>query len=219
MILPRLSSLSDLQPSIVWSSRKCQSKRSLPRYPIPPSLHKGTLQAGLRRTKPVKAFVPLGRAMLSWFKTDKRRKSIREDRKYIVARARRFLTSYLASNDLQKQQYYELITGAADACRPRISDPHLKNTELSKLIAETALKVVKVRHRRAQECKDHLQELITDAYSTVAIAYRRAAAVYVHDEEMQQIGTAAVHLVTIANSYMAAQSPDTASPTSVCRKP
>jgi hypothetical protein len=35
-------------------------------------------------------------------------------------------------------------------------------------------------------------------------------AVYVLDEEMQQIGTAAVHLVTIANSYMAAQSPDTA---------
>ncbi len=28
--------------------------------------------------------------------------------------------------------------------------------------------------------------------------------------EMQQIGTAAVHLVTIANSYMAAQSPDMA---------
>jgi hypothetical protein len=69
--------------------------------------------------------------------------------------------------------------------------------------------VVKVRHRQAED-EGHLQELITDAYSTVAIAYRRAAAVYVLDEEMQQIGTAAVHLVTIANSYMAAQSPDTA---------
>jgi len=165
----------------------------------------------MRRTKAlaVKAFVPLGRVMLSWFKSDKRRKSIREDRKYIVAKARRFLMSYLASDDLQKQQYYGLVAGAVDACRPRISDPHLKNTELSKLIAETALRVVKVRHRRAQD-KDHLQELITDAYSTVAIAYRRAAAVYVLDEEMQQVGTAAVHLVTIANSYMAAQSPDTA---------
>ena len=144
--------------------------------------------------------------MLSWFGLDRRRRAIREDRKYIVAKARRFLMSYLASDDLQKQQYYGLVAGA---CQPRIPDPHLKNTELSKLIAETALRVVKVRHRRAQD-KDHLQELITDAYSTVAIAYRRAAAVYVLDKEMQQVGTAAVHLVTIANSYMAAQSPDTA---------
>ena len=140
---------------------------------------------------------------------DGRRKAIREDRKYIVARARRFLMSYLASDDLQKQQYYGLVAGAVDACRPRISDPHLKNTELSKLIAETALRVVKVRHRQAQD-QDPLQELITDAYSTVAIAYRRAAAVYVLDEEIQQIGTAAVHLVTIANSYMAAQPMDRA---------
>jgi len=160
----------------------------------------------MRRTKAVKAFVPLGRAMLSWFKSDKRRKSIREDRKYILGRARRFLTSYLASDDLQKQQYYGLVAGA---CQPRIPDPHLKNTELSKLIAETALRVVKVRHRQAQD-KDHLQELITDAYSTVAIAYRRAAAVYILEGEMRQVGTAAVHLVTIAKSYMAAQSPDTA---------
>ena len=147
--------------------------------------------------------------MLSRFRLDGRRKAIREDRKYIVARARRFLTSYLASDDLQKQQYYGLVAGAADACRPRVSDPHLENTELSKLIAETALRVVKVRHRHAED-KGHLQELITDAYATIAIAYRRAAAVYVLDKEMQQIGTAAVHLVTIANSYMAAQSPDTA---------
>jgi hypothetical protein len=147
--------------------------------------------------------------MLSWFRLDGRRKAIREDRKYIVARARRFLTSYLASDDLQKQQYYELVVGAVDACQPRVSDPHLENTELSKTIAETAFRVVKVRHRQAED-KDHLQGLITDAYSTVAIAYRRASAVYVLDEEMQQIGTAAVHLVTIANSYMAAQSPDTA---------
>jgi hypothetical protein len=163
----------------------------------------------MRRTQAlaVKASVPLGRAMLSRFKTDKRRKAIREDRKYIVTRARRFLTSYLASDDLQKQQYYDLVAGAADACRPRVSDPHLENTELSKLIAETALRVAKARHRQAED-KDHLQELIT--YSTVAIAYRRPAAVYVLDEEMQQIGTAAVHLVTIADSYMAAQSPDTA---------
>ena len=147
--------------------------------------------------------------MLRWFRTGSRQKAIREDRKYIVGRARRFLLSYLTSDDLQKQQYHELVAGAAAACQPQAADPNLQNTELSKIVAETAL-VVKARKRRAIDDKEHLAALITDAYATVAIAYRRAAAVYVLDEEMQQIGTAAVHLVTIANSYMAAQLPDTA---------
>ena len=142
--------------------------------------------------------------MVSWFRSDRPRKLIREDRKYVVARARRFLLSYLASDEQQKQQYLELVAGAAAACQPRFSDPNLENTEVSKIIAEAALRVVKVRERQAEN-SGQLPRLITDAYATVAIAYRRAAAVYVLDEEMQQIGTAAVHLVTIANSYMAAQ--------------
>src|SRR5262245_31219165 len=146
--------------------------------------------------------------MLPWFKSDGRRKAIREDRKYIVGRARRFLMTYLASDEHRKQQYYELVAGAADACQPHVPTPHLENTELSKIIAETALRIVKVRHQAANE--DPLQTSITDAYATVAIAYRRAAAVYVDDEEMQQIGTAAVHLVTISNSYIASQLPEAA---------
>jgi hypothetical protein len=39
-------------------------------------------------------------------------------------------------------------------------------------------------------------------YATVAVAYRRASTVYGVDEEMQQLGTAAVHLLTMATSYM-----------------
>ena len=143
--------------------------------------------------------------MLSLFSADSRRKTIRKDRKYILARARRLLLSYLALNDAQKQQYYELVAGAAAACQPGVSDPNLKNTEVCKVIAEIALRVVKARDRQAED-SDELAMLITDAYATVAIAYRRAAAVYVLDQELQQIGTAAVHLVTIANSYMSAQS-------------
>ena len=68
-----------------------------------------------------------------------------------------------------------------------------------------ALRVVKMRERRVEDSQG-LPGLITDAYATVAIAYRRAAAVYVLDEEMQKIGTAAVHLLTIANSHMAHRS-------------
>src|SRR3954471_21485895 len=144
--------------------------------------------------------------MFSWFATDRRPKAIRQDRKYIVGRARRFLLSYLASDDTKKQQYYQLVAGAAAACQPPGSDTNLENTESSKIIAETALRVVKVRERQASDGDGHLAASITDAYATVAMAYRRAAPVYVLDEEMQQIGTAAVHMVTIANSFMAAQS-------------
>ena len=145
--------------------------------------------------------------MLRWFKSDWRRTAIRQDRKHILVRARRFLISYLASDNLQKQKYYELVAGAAAGCQPLRSDPNLKNTELSKIIAETALRVVKARERQATAEQSAVS--ITDAYATVAMAYRRAAAIYVLDEEIQQIGTAAVHLVTMANSYMATRSTDT----------
>jgi hypothetical protein len=148
--------------------------------------------------------------MLNWFRSDGRRKTIREDRRHIVPRARRFLLSYLSSDDLQKQQYLELVAGAAAACQPLTADPDLENIELSKVIAETAARVVKVRELNAAANSEQLATSITDAYATVAMAYRRAAAIYVLDEEMQQIGTAAVHLVTIANSYMAGRLPGTA---------
>jgi hypothetical protein len=69
-----------------------------------------------------------------------------------------------------------------------------------------ALKVVKLRGRQPITDKDPLAALITDAYATVAVAYRRASAAYTDDEDLLQLGTAAVHLLTIATSYMAAQS-------------
>ena len=113
--------------------------------------------------------------------------------------------SYLAADDLQKQEYLELVAGAAVACQPPLCNPDLKTTEISQSTAETALRVVKMRERQVEN-SEGLPGLITDAYATVAIAYRRAAAVYVLDEEMRQIGTAAVHLLTIANSHMAHRS-------------
>ena len=44
-----------------------------------------------------------------------------------------------------------------------------------------------------------------DATATVAVAYRRAAGVYSTDKDMQELGTAAVHLLTMATSYMNGQ--------------
>ena len=140
--------------------------------------------------------------MLAWFRSITHRKQIREDRKYLEARVRRFLKSYLAADPSKKLEFYEVVAGAAAACQPSVIDPTVENTELAQAAAEVALRVVRFRDRRRTDCDD-LQSMITDAYATVAFAHRRAAAFYSIDAEMQQLGTAAVHLVTMANSYAA----------------
>ena len=83
--------------------------------------------------------------VFSWFKPDGQREKIREDRKYLEARARRLLKSYLSTDGPRKQQYYEVIAGAAAACQPDVSDPALENVHLAQAAAEAALKVVKLR--------------------------------------------------------------------------
>jgi hypothetical protein len=60
-------------------------------------------------------------------------------------------------------------------------------------------------NRRIDEEGNQISDFVTDACATVAVAYHRAAAVYVEDQEMQELGTAAVHLLTMATSYMIAQ--------------
>src|SRR4051794_23116429 len=143
--------------------------------------------------------------MFSWFKPNKQRAMIREDRKHLEARARRLLKGYLSADAPRKQRYYEAIAGASAACQPGVSDPTLENAKVAQLAAEVALKVVKGREIKGLADSDQVASLITDAYATVAVAYRRAATAYVFDEEMQKLGTAAVHLVTMATSYMTAR--------------
>ena len=147
--------------------------------------------------------------VFSWFKPNRRRE-IREDRKHLEARARRLLKGYLSADSPRKQRYYEVVAGAAAACQPGFSDPNLENAQLSQAAAEAALKVVKLREHQRIADNDQVAALITDAYATVAVAYRRASAAYAIDEEMQKLGTAAVHLLTIAMSYMAAQTDEAA---------
>ena len=147
--------------------------------------------------------------VFSWFKPNRRRE-IRDDRKHLEARARRLLKGYLSADSPRKQRYYEVVAGAAAACHSGFSDPNLENAQLSQAAAEAALKVVKLREHQKIADNDQVAALITDAYATVAIAYRRASTAYTRDEEMQRLGTAAVHLLTIATSYMAAQADETA---------
>jgi hypothetical protein len=139
--------------------------------------------------------------VFEWLRPNSQRKQVRQDRKFLEARARRLLKSYLAADGPRKQRYYEAVAGAAAGCQPTIFDPALENQQLAHDTAEAALNVVKLRELRKMD-GDDMQSMITDAYATVAIAYRRAAAAYTVDKEMQQLGTAAVHLVTMATSYM-----------------
>ena len=62
-----------------------------------------------------------------------------------------------------------------------------------------------VLQRTESKKDDRLDDFVTDAYATVAIAYHRAAGVYTMDKKMQELGTAAVHLLTMATSYTKAQ--------------
>jgi hypothetical protein len=63
------------------------------------------------------------------------------------------------------------------------------------------MKIVLERGAKKDDC---ISDFVTDACATVGIAYHRAAGVYTMDPEMQELGTAAVHLLTIATSYMRA---------------
>jgi hypothetical protein len=145
--------------------------------------------------------------VFSWLKSNKQ---IREDRKHLEARARRLLKGYLSADELKKRRYYEVVAGAAAGCQPNVTDPKLEGVQLAQVAAEAAFKVVRKRERQAIDENDQVGSLITDAYATVAIAHRRASAAYTGDEEMKKLGTAAVHLLTIATSYMAAQADEVA---------
>jgi hypothetical protein len=139
--------------------------------------------------------------VLDWFRSITQRKQIREDRHYLEERVRRFLESYLAADAIRKNQFYEVVAGASAACQPSIADASIQNIERAQTTSDLALNVVRSRLLQRADF-DHVQSMITDAYATVALAHRRAAAVYTLDPEMERLGTAAVHLVTMATSYM-----------------
>ena len=61
-----------------------------------------------------------------------------------------------------------------------------------------------VLERRVLKKNEPAIDFVTDAYATVAVAYHRAAGVYPMDKEMQELGAAAVHLLTMASSYIRA---------------
>ena len=145
--------------------------------------------------------------MFSWRWTrserGERRSKVRRDRKYLEPRSRRFLKLYLNAGETRKPAFYEVLHEASRQCFPTQSglpSPDLNDTEIAEATSAAAMQVV--LERGALQKGDRVADFVTDAYAIVGVAYHRAAGVYVLDKDMQELGTAAVHLLTIATSYM-----------------
>jgi hypothetical protein len=145
------------------------------------------------------------RTVFGWLKSERRerRRKIRLDRKHLEARARRFLKIYLNADETRKPQFYRVVEEASKQCRPMgsgLPPPELEDNQIAEATSVAAMKIV--LERDALKKDDRSADFVTDACATVAIAYHRAAGVYTLDKEMQELGTAAVHFLTIATSYM-----------------
>jgi hypothetical protein len=145
--------------------------------------------------------------VFDWFRSEKRtrRRKIKRDRNHLEARTRRFLKGYLAADDTRKTPFYRAVEDASKECQPtQLSPANSKagDSEIAEATSDAAMRIV-LEHEKRQETP--VPAFVTDAYATVAVAYHRAAGLYVEDPEMQQLGTAAVHLLTMATSYLRAQ--------------
>jgi hypothetical protein len=152
--------------------------------------------------------------VFGWLKSERweRRRKIRLDRKHLEARARRFLKIYLNADETRKPQFYRAVEEASKHCRPSglgLPPPELEDAQIAEATYSAAMKIV--LERDALKKDDPTADFVTDACATVAIAYHRAAGVYTFDKEMQELGTAAVHLLTMATSYMSAHDTEGAS--------
>ena len=58
--------------------------------------------------------------MFDWFKSERRerRKKVRQDRKQLEVRARRFLKSYLEADEVRKPEFYRAVEDISGKCRP-----------------------------------------------------------------------------------------------------
>ena len=143
--------------------------------------------------------------MFGWFRSASRdrRKKVRFDRKHLEERARRFLKNYLEADETRKPQFYRAVEDVSKKCHPveiGLSRTDVDDARIAETTSQAAVQMVLDRTNRIKE-NDRVGNFVTDACASVAVAYHRAAGIYVGDEEMQELGTAAVHLLTMATSY------------------
>jgi hypothetical protein len=142
--------------------------------------------------------------VIGWFASERRerRRKVRLDRKHLEPRARRFLKIYLNADETRKPEFYRAVQEASERCRPpgsSLPPLELEDGQVAEAISSAAMQIV--LQRSALSKSDRSSDFVTDACATVAVAYHRAAGIYIMDKEMQELGTAAVHLLTIATSY------------------
>jgi hypothetical protein len=142
--------------------------------------------------------------VFGWFKSDQRerRRKVRLDRKHLEARSRRFLKSFLDADDTRKPQFYRAVEEASERCHPAQCPAEFDDAQIAEATSAAAMKMV--LERRVLKKNEPAIDFVADAYATVAVAYHRAAGVYTMDKDMQELGTAAVHLLTMASSYIRA---------------
>jgi hypothetical protein len=147
--------------------------------------------------------------VFGWLNSEnrERRRKVKFDRRHLEARTRRFLASYLAAEQTRKDRFYRAVEDVSRECRAETGVPltELEDSQIAKATSEAAIYAVLAQEKRAKKKDESLSPFIIDALATVAVAYRRAAGVYAEDKDMQELGTAAVHLLTMATSYMNGQ--------------
>ena len=89
--------------------------------------------------------------MFEFLKARPRRKSIRQDRIHLEARARRFLKAYLAADSVRRQRFYEAVEGASNACHPGITDSTAEDMQIANATAAAAFNVVRKREERGKK--------------------------------------------------------------------
>ena len=111
--------------------------------------------------------------MFSWFKAEQRerRRKVRLDRKYLEARARRFLKIYLSTDETRKPQFYRMVEEASKRCQPAdlgLPSHELDNSQIAEATSNAAMKIV--LERIELKNNDRKADFVTDAYATVGIA-------------------------------------------------
>ena len=151
--------------------------------------------------------------VFGWFRSKgdrDRRKLIKRDREHLEPRARRFLQNYLKADEDRKAKFYAVIEDAVQNCQAEagVGQPstELEDAQIASATSGAAMKLLLTMDSKKAGSND---AFLKDALATVAIAYHRAAGVYADDKSMQELGTAAVHLLTMATSYVS-QHPRTA---------
>lgn len=143
--------------------------------------------------------------MFEWFRSNsrERRKKVRLDREHLEYRARRFLKDYLEADEKRKSQFYRAVEDVSRKCHPAglgLAQSDVEDSRIAETTSATAMKMFLDRLAQVKN-DDRVGNFVTDSCATVAIAYHRAAGAHVDDKEMQELGTAAVHLLTMATSY------------------